>query len=34
MRLQAALCPKKGNKAGEGSREQVLLGAAVGTGVV
>ena len=27
-------CPKKGNEAGEGSRAQVLWGAAEGTGVV
>jgi len=27
-------CPEKGNEAGEGSREQVLRGAAEGTGVV
>ena len=30
----AGVRPKKGNKAGEGSREQVLWGATEGTGVV
>ena len=30
----AGVCPEKGNEAGEGSREQVLWGAAEGTGAV
>jgi len=30
----AGACPEKGNKAGEGSREQVLGGAAEGTGII
>ena len=33
-RWVAGACPKKGNEAGEGSREQVLWGAAGGTGAV